>query len=337
MIVQNFHFWLDSKGEPPRPICVEFKHLRRSGRATSTKRTYKNIANTTGRLAKKPKHTVDELAHDALVGTNFKRVTDAFTSGDPTKAFACDEPATSEPATSKPATSEPASDKPATSSDLPVLCSKTPEASNTLKPHKADVPTSATHIQISSSDTISVLLEGGILPMTHSDGLAILDEYFEQPATGAGPANDADSLGSRPMILSESRNQDKALEATASFDISRSKTQQSQVVGENAVLEAFAKPNPDLAAASAAASESSSSIGSSKVGSLFTDPTSVASSEAHINNDLLTSEIQDPPFLKRAVLDKSAQWLEGVLIALGKVDDTSRNGTTRSRGIWIVC
>ncbi|KFY85061.1 hypothetical protein V500_08742 [Pseudogymnoascus sp. VKM F-4518 (FW-2643)] len=212
----------------------------------------------------------------------------------------------------------------ATNSNLPVLCSRTLEASKGLKPPEAaDLPTSATHIQIDSYDIISVLPEDGILPMTHGDGLAILDEYFEQPATGAGPVNDADSLGNRSMILSESSNQDGTLEATASFGTSRSE-QQLQTVGKSAVSETFAKPNPDLAAASAATSESGSGMGSSEVGSLFTDPTSTASSEARINNDLLTSEIQHPPFLKRAALDESAQWLEGVLIALEEVDDTSR-------------
>jgi hypothetical protein len=71
---------------------------------------------TLGRQAKKHKYPVDK----------------ASTSGDLTKASNSDESGSNEPASNKPA-----SDDPTTNSDRPS------KASNILKPHKADVTTSA--------------------------------------------------------------------------------------------------------------------------------------------------------------------------------------------------
>jgi hypothetical protein len=54
--VQNYHVEIGGGEAPSRPICVEFKHLRRSGRLPPTKRTYAKMEatnNRTGRLAKK--------------------------------------------------------------------------------------------------------------------------------------------------------------------------------------------------------------------------------------------------------------------------------------------
>jgi hypothetical protein len=57
IIVQNYHIQMGGgDGEDTsRPICVEFKHLRRSRRLASTKRTYEKMqgtSNRTGGLAK---------------------------------------------------------------------------------------------------------------------------------------------------------------------------------------------------------------------------------------------------------------------------------------------
>jgi hypothetical protein len=57
---------------------------------------------------------------------------------------------------------------------------------------------------------------------------------------------------------------------------------------------------------------------------LLTDPTSTTSSEVHINNNLLASNLPYLTLLKRTVLDESAQWIEDILIVLEKVEDTSR-------------
>jgi hypothetical protein len=43
VIVQNLHVYSDSEAESSGPICIEFKRLRRSGRAPLTKRTYENM------------------------------------------------------------------------------------------------------------------------------------------------------------------------------------------------------------------------------------------------------------------------------------------------------
>jgi len=157
--------------------------------------------------------------------------------------------------------------------------------------------------------------------MTHVDGLAILDEYFEQPVIDAGPAGNTNGLANCPTISGESSNQGKAIEVRADGNASRSEPL-LQALEKDALTDAFSESTPSLAAASAAISESGSKKGPSEAGSLFTDPTT--SSEAHINNNLLASDLQHSTLLKRAVLDESAQWLEGVSMALEKVVDVSR-------------
>ena len=174
-----------------------------------------------------------------------------------------------------------------------------------------------------SSGIIAVLPEGDILPMTHVDGLAILDEYFEQPVIGAGPADGTASLVNYPMNSGESSGQGRALEVTPDFNATRSEPH-LQTVEKDAIPDSFDEPTPDLAAASAVMSESGSTKGPFEVASLVTNPTSNAFSEAYINNNLLGSDLQHPTVLKRAVLDESAKWIEDILMALEKVENTSR-------------
>jgi hypothetical protein len=92
IIVQNYHVEIGGgDGEDTsRPICFEFKHLRRSRRLASTKRTYEKMqgtSNRTGGLAKTPKLVVDNLATDALPtnGTPEEPATDGSMSELPGK------------------------------------------------------------------------------------------------------------------------------------------------------------------------------------------------------------------------------------------------------------
>ena len=71
-------------------------------------------------------------------------------------------------------------------------------------------------------------------------------------------------------------------------------------------------------------SKSGSTKDPSQVASLVTNPTSTTSSKASINNNLLGSGLQHPTVLKRTVLDKSAVWREDILMALERVENTSR-------------
>jgi hypothetical protein len=170
---------------------------------------------------------------------------------------------------------------------------------------------------------MTVLPEGDVLPMTHVDGLAILDEYFEQPVIGAGSADDTDVLANYPTNSGESCNQGRAFEVTVDFNASSSEPL-LQAVEKDAAPDTFDEPTPDLAAASATISESGSEKGPFEVGSLLTDPTRTASCEAHINNNQLASDLPHLTLLKRAVLDESAKWIEDILMALEKVEDTGR-------------
>jgi hypothetical protein len=86
----------------------------------------------------------------------------------------------------KSATSEPAINRSYINNTNTV---EAPESSNV-----ADLPTSAIHIQIEGGEIMSLSPKGDMFPMTHGDGLTILDEYFEQSATGSGPANDVEGV-----------------------------------------------------------------------------------------------------------------------------------------------
>jgi hypothetical protein len=167
------------------------------------------------------------------------------------------------------------------------------------------------------------LPEGDVLPITYVDGLAILDKYFEQPVIGVGSADDIDVLANYPTNSGESCNQGRAFEVTVDFNALRSKPL-LQAVEKDAALDTFDEPTPNLAAASAVISKSGSEKGLFEVGSLLTDPIRTASCEAHINNNQLASDLLHLILLKRIVLDELAKWIEDILMALEKVEDTSR-------------
>ena len=303
VMVQPLHVSLDNEGQSSEPIHIDFKRLRRSGRACSTKRTYENMqcaTSTSSGQLKKHKYTVDE----------------ASTIGDLNKSSNRDEPISNQ-ASIVPASTETCSDNPTMSSD------RTSEASSILKPLEAAVPTPATRTQMESSAIVAVLPEADILPMTHVDGLAILDEYFEQPVVSAGPADDS-SLANHSAISGASSNRGTANEVTADLNASTSGPL-LQAVEKAAVPETFNESTtPELTAASAAMSEFGLKNGPSLAGSMFTHPTSTTSSAAHTNNNLLASDLKHSTLIKRAVLDESAQWLEAVSMALETVVDVSR-------------
>jgi hypothetical protein len=174
-MVRDYHVETGQDEASSLPICVEFKHLRRSGRVVPTKRTYEKMqgtSNRTGRLVKKPKLAVNSLVTDAMFtnGASKEPATDESTSETP------NETSTNPSATSTPATGEPPIDKSYIDSPNTIEAPKSPGT--------ADLPTSATHIQIEGGEIISASPEDDIFPMTLDDGLTILDEYFERSVSG---------------------------------------------------------------------------------------------------------------------------------------------------------
>ena len=182
---------------------------------------------------------------------------------------------------------------------------------------------------------MSLSPKGDMFPMTHGDGLTILDEYFEESAIGSGPANNAEGLDKWLTYAAESIHQDNAVESTAWSNTPGvlAAPQHPPIAGMNTVSsEASDIPDPDQTV-SAAISESSSSIGSSDPGSLSTNLTSYPPSETHhINNDS-ASGVLHTPYVKCPILDESAQWLEHVLMALQVVDNTTRRPNSLVPGI----
>jgi hypothetical protein len=157
----------------------------------------------TSRQAKKPKVADDIAITDALStnGASKEPATDNSTSETATETSA------NPPANSKSATSEPAINRLYIDNTNTV---EAPESSNT-----ADLPMSATHIQIEAGEIISLLPKGDMFSITYGNGLTILDEYFEQSAIGSGPANNAEGLNKWLICAAESIHQDNALEPIA--------------------------------------------------------------------------------------------------------------------------
>jgi hypothetical protein len=319
IIVQNYHVEIGGgDGEDTsRPICVEFKHLRRSRRLAPTKRTYEKMqgtSNRTGGLAKKPKLAVDNLATDALPmeGTPEEPVTDDSMSEPP------GETSTNISATGTPATSEPTIDKSYIESPNTV---ETPKSFGA-----ADLPISPTHIPIEGGGTMGLSPEGDMFPVSHGDGLTIFDEYFEESAIGSGSVGNTGEPGKSPTFMAESVESTRPNTPGASTEPRHPPNAEINSSSSEAL-----DVDPDPAVVSAEISESGSRAGSP--GSLSTNPTSYPPSETHHINSDFASGVQHAAYVKRLILDESAQWLEHVLIALQEVDDTSRRPNSSVPGV----
>jgi hypothetical protein len=115
----------------------------------------------------------------------------------------------------------------------------------------------------------------------------------------------ANSQHSRPSLLIEMRFSNTLSGNTPKVS---NAPHHSPSTGINAVsTKASDILDPDLLIASAATFESGSS-GSSEPGSLSTDLTSYTPSETHHISSDLASVVQHTPYVKRPILDKSAQW-----------------------------
>lgn len=154
--------------------------------------------------------------------------------------------------------------------------------------------------------------EGDMFPVTHGDGLTILDEHFEESAIGSGSVDNPGELDKWPTFMAESLHQDEDLEPTAMPTTPRASTEPRHP--PNAEINSSSSEaldvDPDPAVVSAEISESGSRTGSSGT-----------SGTHHINSDF-AGGVQQAAYVKRIILDESVQWLEHVLIALQEVTGT---------------
>jgi hypothetical protein len=156
----------------------------------------------TSRLPKKLKLADNECLTDSLPTEGpFK---EPATGGSTSETPFSEHP--SETPTNASATSEPTIDK--SSVNCPDTA-EAPDSSNT-----DDLPTSAIHIQIEGDEITSASPADDMFPMTHSDGFAILNEFFEQPAISSRPMSNVEGLGKWPAFTAESTHRDEVLEHT---------------------------------------------------------------------------------------------------------------------------
>ncbi|TVY71303.1 hypothetical protein LSUE1_G004472 [Lachnellula suecica] len=206
----------------------------------------------------------------------------------------------------------------------------------TLQSSKAaDLPTSPTHLDIEGGGIVSLSPKGDMFPMTHGDGLNILDEYFQQRPMSSGPANNVEGLDKWLKSTPESIPQGDAPETAGWFNAEAvlAEPHHPPVAGTNSVsLRAPDIPDPGRPAR-AAMSELTSSVGSSDPGSLSTNHTICLPSETHHIAQDSASGVPCAPDVKRLILDESAQWLEHVLVALQAADDTTRRPNSSVPGI----
>jgi hypothetical protein len=254
----------------------------------------------TGRLPKKLKLADNECLTNSLSteGPFKEPATDGSISETFTEPFG---EHLSETSTNASAMSEPTIDK------LSMNCPDTAKALDSSD--MDDLPTFAIHIQIEGDEITSISLIDNTFLMTHGDGFAILNKFFEQPVIRSGPVSDVEGLSKWLAFTAEFTYQDEVLEDTV-----RSNTPEvlsaphcSPSTSINAVSpKASDMLDPDLPVASATTSKSGSSR-SSQPGSLSTDLTSYTPSETHHTSSNLASVVRHTPYVKRPILDELAQ------------------------------
>lgn len=117
----------------------------------------------TGRPAKKPKLADDNDITNALPVSD--EPASMYSTSEPVAKTSANSPMTGTSATSEAAINRLYIDNTNTANAL--------ESSNV-----ADLPTSPTHVNVEGGGIVSLLPKGDMFPITHGDGLNILDEYF---------------------------------------------------------------------------------------------------------------------------------------------------------------
>jgi hypothetical protein len=238
----------------------------------------------TGRLPKKLKLADNECLTNSLSteGPFKEPATDGSISETFTEPFG---EHLSETSTNASAMSEPTIDK------LSMNCPDTAKALDSSD--MDDLPTFAIHIQIEGDEITSASLADDMFLITHGNGFAILNEFFEQPAIGPGPVSDMEGLGKWLAFTAEFTYQDEVLEHTVWSNTPEvlNALYCSPSTSINAISpKALDMLDPDLPVASATTSESGFSR-LSKPGSLSTDLTSYTLSKTYHTSSDLTSVV----------------------------------------------
>lgn len=258
----------------------------------------------TGKLPKKLKLAADKSA------TNESATNDSATEEPPTDAPSTDEPPIDEPrineSPNEPTTLESIND-PNTMKSLETLG----EAPALASPIKGD------------ETTISGALESDLPTISHTDGMAILDEYFPKSATDSRPLNSA-VLDEVPTSVADAVCRDSplvpliqshALEALTAPLSAGSNAVSSKALG---ILDPKQAMGGFEVFTSASNTESPESVSSS------TDLTSSPSSMTDDTDIDLLNVVTHTPFARRLALDDAVQLLEHVQVALKDVYDDSR-------------
>jgi hypothetical protein len=136
----------------------------------------------TSRPAKKPKLADDNAIINALPTNGIsKELATVYSTSELVTKISANSPTTSTSATSEAAINRSYIDNTNTVDAL--------KSSNV-----ADLPKSAIYINIKGGGIVSLSPRGDMFPITHRDGLNILDKYFEQSPIGSGPANNVEGL-----------------------------------------------------------------------------------------------------------------------------------------------
>jgi hypothetical protein len=143
------------------------------------------LSTRTSRLPKKLKLADNECLTNSLPteGPFKEPATNGSTSETPTEPFSKH---LSKTPTNAFATNEPTINKSS------VNCLDTAKALDSFDID--NLPTSAIHIQIEGDEITSTLLVDDMFLMTHSDGFAILNKFFKQPAIRLRPMSDVEGL-----------------------------------------------------------------------------------------------------------------------------------------------
>lgn len=328
IMVRNYHAEIDQGEASSLPICVEFKHLRRSRRLPAEKRKYKKMQGA-GRLAKRPKLPNDKCPTDTLPtdGSLDVPVADRSTSGTSTETHSehlseMSEIPTNTSATCTLGTSEPT-----------VECPNTAEV---LHPSGTyDLPTSATQVHMEGDETVDNLSSAthqagyetvdNMSPATHRAGYDIINDFFGRPTIGPETVSGIEGTGKLPASTAESAPQDEDLECIVPPNTLKSldASQRSSSPGINTgPSKDSGIPEPNLSIASVVTSGSSSPE-SSERGSSSTGSTSCTSPETHIHGGFPSGV--HTAHVKRLILDDPTPWFEDVLTALElESNDTSR-------------
>jgi len=221
--------------------------------------------------------------------------------------------------------------------DLATIKPNTMEPLKTSRdvPHREDTDgVMARSALVSPVDktTVGGIVESYLPTITHTDGIAILDEYFPQSAIDSRPLNGAVAPDELPTFIADTTCRNSPLVSSipslapgalgGSPDTVSSKA--PDILDPHQAISGFEMSTPNT--------------GSPESASSCRDLTSCPSSETDGTDISLPDIATHTPFARRLVLDDAAQLLERVLVALENVHDDSRSPSSfvQYQGFWTI-